>query len=68
MMILHLFTTHYFVALGDVIKGLENPDMVLIGCEKFLYRQKILDLYKTIYDFEKYTLLNFGEQINKTFS
>ena len=23
----------YFVALGDVIKGLENPDMVLIGCE-----------------------------------
>ena len=51
----------YFVALGDVIKGLENPDMVLIGCENFYARQKILDLYKTIYDFEKYTLLNFGE-------
>ena len=30
----------YFVALGDVIKGLENPDMVLIGCENFYARQK----------------------------
>ena len=30
----------YFVALGDVIKGLENPDMVLIGCENQYAKKK----------------------------
>ena len=51
----------YFVALGDVIKGLENPDMVLIGCENNYAKQRILELYKTIYDFDKYAILNFKE-------
>ncbi len=51
----------YFVALGDVIKGLENPDMVLIGCENQYAKKKILELYGTIYNFDKYAILNFEE-------
>jgi len=51
----------YFVALGDVIKGLENPDLVLIGCENNYAKKKILELYNTIYDFDKYTILKFEE-------
>ena len=51
----------YFVALGDVIKGLENPDMVLIGCENNFAKKKILDLYNSIYNYDKYEILNFKE-------
>ncbi len=39
----------YFVALGDVVKNLENPDFILIGSSSISASQRIQSLYKLIY-------------------
>lgn len=51
----------YFVALGDVVKGLENPDMILLGNDNEDTVKFILDLYNKIYKSAKYTILSFRE-------
>ena len=51
----------YFVALGDVVKGLKNPDMVLIGCENHFAKKNITNLYKMIYTDHNFKFLNFKE-------
>ena len=42
----------YFVALGDVIKGLENPDVILIGQENKYSLDLLINIYKKIYNEE----------------
>ena len=51
----------YYVALGDVISGLENPDLILIGCEDYYSKNLIKKIYNVIYTEEKYIYLNFYE-------
>ena len=51
----------YFVALGDVVKGLENPDLVLIGCENQFAKRVILEIYDKLYKSADYNFLNFLE-------
>ena len=51
----------YFVALGDVVKGLENPDLVLIGCENQFAKRAILEIYDKLYKSADYNFLNFLE-------
>ncbi|WP_440657117.1 nucleotide sugar dehydrogenase [Candidatus Pelagibacter sp. HIMB1509] len=51
----------YFVALGDVVRGLESPDLVLIGCENKFAKRFILEIYEKIYKSKDYNFLNFLE-------
>lgn len=51
----------YFVALGDVIKGLERPDLVLIGVEDNYTKKLIKKLYNIIYKDKELIFLNFKE-------
>ena len=40
----------YFVALGDVVKGLENPDLVLIGNNSQQALNHLMGIYNKLYD------------------
>lgn len=54
----------YFVALGDVIKGLENPDLILIGQDNKDALKLLKDIYKKIYsedNFSKILPVNLKE-------
>lgn len=54
----------YFVALGNVVTGLENPDIILIGCDNEKAKKIILNLYKKIYsnvNFNQFEFLNLKE-------
>lgn len=51
----------YFVALGDVVKGLENPDFILLGSENKFATEKISQIYNKIYKKNLITKLNFKE-------
>ncbi len=52
----------YFVALGDVLNGLKNPDIVLIGCQNEYAKKKILKLYNKIYETNvNFRIMNFKE-------
>lgn len=42
----------YFVALGEVVKGLENPDIVLIGNNSKQALNHLMSIYTKIYDTE----------------
>ena len=42
----------YFVALGEVVKGLENPDIVLIGNNSKQALNHLISIYIKIYDNE----------------
>ena len=51
----------YFVALGDVIQGLENPDFVLVGSDNHQAKNKLKDIYNKIYKKNITTDLNLEE-------
>jgi len=51
----------YFVALGDVIKGLSEPDFILIGYDDIEAIKIIKDFYNKIYNKPKFVELNFKE-------
>ncbi len=51
----------YFVALGDVIKGLENPDLILVGSENKYATKKIMGIYNKIYKKNLISELTFLE-------
>tara|TARA_B100001123_G_C15301242_1_gene1021119 strand:+ start:304 stop:1611 length:1308 start_codon:yes stop_codon:yes gene_type:complete len=51
----------YFVALGDVVEGLESPDLVLIGHENKFGLNKLLSIYNKIYHEDSLRILNFKE-------
>ena len=59
-MIFHLYNP-YFVALGDVIQGLENPDFVLVGSDNHQAKNKLKDIYYKIYKKNITTDLNLEE-------
>jgi len=51
----------YFVALGDVIKGLENPDFILVGYDNQKAKNKLSQVYNKIYKRNLITDLNLEE-------
>ena len=51
----------YFVALGDVVKGLENPDLLLVGSNNHFASSLIEKIYNRIYKKDIITNLNFNE-------
>ena len=59
----------YFVALGSVVKTLQNPDFVLIGARKIEKIKILLSIYNSIYSKEvKFKFLNLTEaEITKIF-
>ena len=51
----------YFVALGSVIRNLEEPDYLLIGSSSIFAAKKITKFYNTLYKNPKIRLLKFKE-------
>jgi len=51
----------YFVALGSVIRNLEEPDYLLIGSSSIYAAKKITKFYNTLYKNPKIRLLKFKE-------
>ena len=51
----------YFVALGDVVKNLENPDFILIGSSSISASQKIQSVYKLIYKYPVFKSMSLKE-------
>ena len=51
----------YFVALGSVIRNLEEPDYLLIGSSSIYAAKKITKFYNSLYKNPKIRLLNFKE-------
>ncbi len=51
----------YFVALGDVLDGLENPDFVLVGSTNNYAKKVINELYDKIYKKSLVSNLNLDE-------
>tara|TARA_A100000164_G_scaffold343132_1_gene341169 strand:+ start:74 stop:1369 length:1296 start_codon:yes stop_codon:yes gene_type:complete len=51
----------YFVALGDVIQGLEKPDFVLVGYDNIKAKNKLTEIYNKIYKKNLTTNLNLEE-------
>ena len=51
----------YFVALGSVIRNLEEPDYLLIGSSSMFAAKKITKFYNTLYKNPKIRLLKFKE-------
>lgn len=51
----------YFVALGDVVKGLENPDLLLVGSNNHFASSLIEKIYNRIYKKDIITNLTFNE-------
>lgn len=51
----------YFVALGDVLKGLSNPDFVLIGSDNNEAKNKLIKIYSKVYKKNIFSVLNFKE-------
>ena len=51
----------YFVALGSVIRNLEEPDYLLIGSSSIFASKKITKFYNSLYKNPKIRLLKFKE-------
>ena len=51
----------YFVALGSVVRNLEEPDYLLIGSSSIYAAKKITKFYNTLYKNPKIRLLKFKE-------
>ncbi len=51
----------YFVALGSVIRNLEEPDYLLIGSSSIFAAKKITKFYNSLYKNPKIRLLKFKE-------
>lgn len=51
----------YFVALGDVIKNLENPDFILLGSSSINSSKKMQFIYKKIYKNPVFKSMNLNE-------
>ena len=51
----------YFVALGSIIRNLEEPDFLLIGSSSIYASKKISKFYKLLYKNPKIRLLKFKE-------
>ena len=51
----------YFVALGDVVKNLENPDFILLGSSSLNASKKIKSLYSKLYRYPVFKNMKLNE-------
>jgi len=51
----------YFVALGNVLQGLTNPDHILIGTDSIASLSKIKKIYNKTYENAQFSILNYKE-------
>ena len=57
----YLLYNPYFVALGSVVRNLEEPDYLLIGSSSIYASKKITKFYNSLYKNPKIKLLRFKE-------
>ena len=57
----YLIYNPYFVALGSVIRNLEEPDYLLVGSSSIYAAKKITKFYNSLYKNPKIRLLKFKE-------